>query len=168
MQREERDSDHPLFVCTDSGSHERVRSSFWPTRWPLVDQANLSSEEVRRLSACTKRIEAWMWPRMQPGTRRERFYSPIIVLLLFLCLIDCTAATWKRREDKTKCPKVKGIRNFDISEVRFVSPLIIACLTKILSALWMLCSNLNFRYFDLFSIVEDICWIHLRFMLYER
>ncbi|KAK1134563.1 hypothetical protein K0M31_007345 [Melipona bicolor] len=53
---------------------------------------------------------------MQPGTRLERFYSPTMILLLFLCLIDCTTATWKRREDKTKCPKVKGIRNFDISE----------------------------------------------------
>ncbi|CAK9813287.1 Apolipoprotein D [Anthophora plagiata] len=53
---------------------------------------------------------------MQPGTRRSRFYSWIIVLLLLVCLIDDTVATWKRREDKSKCPKVKGIRNFDISE----------------------------------------------------
>lgn len=37
----------PSRFCQDSGSHERVRSSFCPPRWPLVDQANLSSEEVR-------------------------------------------------------------------------------------------------------------------------
>ncbi|XP_043251439.1 apolipoprotein D [Colletes gigas] len=53
---------------------------------------------------------------MQPGTRCSRFCSPIIVLLLLACVIDDTGGTWKRREDKTKCPKVKGIRNFDISE----------------------------------------------------
>ncbi|XP_011340397.2 lopap isoform X1 [Ooceraea biroi] len=37
-------------------------------------------------------------------------------LLVGLILVGETGATWKRREDKTKCPKVKGIRNFDISE----------------------------------------------------
>lgn len=54
---------------------------------------------------------------MQPGTKRARFCSTIIALLFLIGYsVD---ATWKRREDKTKCPKVKGIRNFDISEVRF-------------------------------------------------
>ncbi|XP_076682463.1 lipocalin/cytosolic fatty acid-binding protein Karl [Andrena cerasifolii] len=54
---------------------------------------------------------------MQPGTRCSRFYTPIIVLLLVLaCLIDHTGGAWKRREDKTKCPKVKAMRNFDISQ----------------------------------------------------
>lgn len=53
---------------------------------------------------------------MQPGTRRiyAGFCSLAVALLLFLCSIDAVA--WGRREDKTKCPKVKGIRNFDISE----------------------------------------------------
>ncbi|XP_053973992.1 apolipoprotein D [Hylaeus volcanicus] len=53
---------------------------------------------------------------MQHGTRCSRFCSTIIVLLLLACIIDDTGGTWKRREDKTKCPKVKGIRNFDISQ----------------------------------------------------
>jgi len=39
-------------------------------------------------------------------------------LLVGILLAGETGAAWKRREDKTKCPKVKGIRNFDISEVR--------------------------------------------------
>ncbi|KAG7211674.1 hypothetical protein KM043_010925 [Ampulex compressa] len=59
MQREERDSGHPLFVqivVVMSGSVPHAGP------WPLVGGA------------------------------------------------------WKRQEDKTKCPKVKGIRNFDISE----------------------------------------------------
>ncbi|KAI4499049.1 hypothetical protein M0802_005915 [Mischocyttarus mexicanus] len=45
-------------------------------------------------------------------------YSLIfLTLLLFVSLItDSTGIGWKRREDKTKCPRVKGIRNFDISE----------------------------------------------------
>ncbi|OXU25944.1 hypothetical protein TSAR_016650 [Trichomalopsis sarcophagae] len=45
------------------------------------------------------------------------------VLLLAIAIVTvCSLAdalavgTWKRREDKTKCPKVKGIRNFDISQ----------------------------------------------------
>ncbi|XP_033334336.1 lipocalin/cytosolic fatty acid-binding protein Karl [Megalopta genalis] len=53
---------------------------------------------------------------MRPGTRCSRLGSLIIVLLLAACIIEDTAGTWNRREDKTKCPKVKAIRNFDISE----------------------------------------------------
>lgn len=55
---------------------------------------------------------------MLPGTGRAGLCSLIIVILSAVHLIDVGAAAWKRREDKTKCPKVKGIRNFDISEVR--------------------------------------------------
>ncbi|XP_020278659.1 apolipoprotein D [Pseudomyrmex gracilis] len=51
---------------------------------------------------------------MHPGTRRAGFCWLTIALVVGL-LAD-TGGTWKRREDKTKCPKVKGIRNFDISE----------------------------------------------------
>ncbi|XP_015172593.1 PREDICTED: apolipoprotein D [Polistes dominula] len=54
------------------------------------------------------------------GIKRFKFldYSLIVLsLLLFVSLIgDSTGIGWKRREDKTKCPRVKGIRNFDISE----------------------------------------------------
>ncbi|XP_043289374.1 apolipoprotein D [Venturia canescens] len=32
-----------------------------------------------------------------------------------LSLTFASGGSWKRREDKTKCPKVKGIRNFDIT-----------------------------------------------------
>ncbi|XP_076238378.1 lipocalin/cytosolic fatty acid-binding protein Karl [Calliopsis andreniformis] len=49
--------------------------------------------------------------------RCSTFCSLIIVsLVLITCLIRDTGGAWKKREDKTKCPKVKGIRNFDISE----------------------------------------------------
>ncbi|XP_076299802.1 lipocalin/cytosolic fatty acid-binding protein Karl isoform X2 [Lasioglossum baleicum] len=53
---------------------------------------------------------------MRPGTRCSRLCPLIIVLLLVASIIGDTAGTWNRREDKTKCPKVKAIRNFDISE----------------------------------------------------
>lgn len=63
---------------------------------------------------------------MQPGTKRARFCSTIIALLFLIGYnVD---ATWKRREDKTKCPKVKGIRNFDISEVRSRDDMVIVSL----------------------------------------
>ncbi|XP_012283151.1 apolipoprotein D [Orussus abietinus] len=39
-----------------------------------------------------------------------------LVLFILVAFLTDTGGTWKRREDKTKCPKVKGIRNFDISE----------------------------------------------------
>ncbi|XP_015605999.1 apolipoprotein D isoform X2 [Cephus cinctus] len=39
-----------------------------------------------------------------------------ILLTLVACLLKDSSAQWKYREDKTKCPKVKAIRNFDISE----------------------------------------------------
>ncbi|KZC09450.1 PREDICTED: apolipoprotein D [Dufourea novaeangliae] len=51
---------------------------------------------------------------MRPGTRCSRFCSLIIVLVL--CIIDDTGGTWNGREDRTECPKVKAIRNFDITE----------------------------------------------------
>lgn len=41
-----------------------------------------------------------------------------LTIALLVGLVSDTDGVWKRREDKTKCPKVKGIRNFDISEVR--------------------------------------------------
>ncbi|KAL0274738.1 UNVERIFIED_CONTAM: hypothetical protein PYX00_002790 [Menopon gallinae] len=37
----------------------------------------------------------------------------VLVLLLVLCSASC----YKPREDKTKCPKVKALRNFDINEL---------------------------------------------------
>lgn len=52
------------------------------------------------------------------GIKRFEFLDSLIVLsLLFTSLIGDTGGVWKRREDKTKCPRVKGIRNFDITEV---------------------------------------------------
>jgi len=55
---------------------------------------------------------------MYPGTRRSGFCWLTITLLVVGLLVGDAGSVWKRREDKTKCPKVKGIRNFDISEVR--------------------------------------------------
>ncbi|KAL0134086.1 hypothetical protein PUN28_001156 [Cardiocondyla obscurior] len=54
---------------------------------------------------------------MEPGTRRHSEFRWLTITLLVIGLLaDDASSVWKRREDKTKCPKVKGIRNFDISE----------------------------------------------------
>jgi len=54
---------------------------------------------------------------MYPGTRRRSgsCWSTITLLVIGL-LVGDTGGVWRRRNDKTKCPRVKGIRNFDISE----------------------------------------------------
>lgn len=46
---------------------------------------------------------------------KKYIFTVIIVLLVSLLCVN--AGSWKRREDKTKCPKVKGIKNFDITGV---------------------------------------------------
>ncbi|XP_011701069.1 PREDICTED: apolipoprotein D [Wasmannia auropunctata] len=54
---------------------------------------------------------------MHPGTRRRSGFCWLTITLLVVgLLVGDAGSVWKRREDKTKCPKVKGIRNFDISE----------------------------------------------------
>ncbi|XP_011864515.1 PREDICTED: apolipoprotein D [Vollenhovia emeryi] len=54
---------------------------------------------------------------MHPGTRRRSGFCWLTMTLLVVGLLAGDAGgVWRRREDKTKCPKVKGIRNFDISE----------------------------------------------------
>ncbi|XP_072749107.1 apolipoprotein D [Anoplolepis gracilipes] len=50
------------------------------------------------------------------STRRRLRFCWITIALLVGLLVSASGGVWKRREDKTKCPKVKGIRNFDISE----------------------------------------------------
>ncbi|XP_011156843.1 apolipoprotein D [Solenopsis invicta] len=54
-----------------------------------------------------------MHPRTQ---RRSGFCQLTVTLLVVGLLVGDAGSVWKRREDKTKCPKVKGIRNFDISQ----------------------------------------------------
>lgn len=67
--------------------------------------------------ACTVK-EPECKAKMQLGTRgRAGFRWLTMALLVVGLLVVDTGGVWKRREDKTKCPKVKGIRNFDISEV---------------------------------------------------
>lgn len=48
-------------------------------------------------------------------------YDIIFFTLLFCVssLNDVSGVGWRTPDDKTKCPKVRGIRNFDISKVRF-------------------------------------------------
>ncbi|KYM98756.1 PREDICTED: apolipoprotein D [Cyphomyrmex costatus] len=54
---------------------------------------------------------------MHPGTRRRSGFCWLTITLIVIgFLVGDVGSVWKRREDKTKCPKVKGIRNFDISE----------------------------------------------------
>ncbi|XP_066591335.1 apolipoprotein D [Prorops nasuta] len=51
---------------------------------------------------------------MSPTGKSLGCYTLIIVLICFF--IDDSTGLWKKREDKTKCPTVKAIRNFDISK----------------------------------------------------
>lgn len=41
-------------------------------------------------------------------------------LLIIFCLCVLSVSGFRRREDKTKCPHVKSIRNFDLNEVSFL------------------------------------------------
>ncbi|KAL6422404.1 hypothetical protein ACFW04_010619 [Cataglyphis niger] len=50
------------------------------------------------------------------STRGRLRFCWVTIALLVGLLVSASGGVWKRREDKTKCPKVKGIRNFDISE----------------------------------------------------
>lgn len=44
----------------------------------------------------------------------------IFISCLFLvCFVHAGNNYWKQNEDKIKCPKVKGLVNFDISKVSF-------------------------------------------------
>lgn len=40
-----------------------------------------------------------------------------IVFIVYALFISCAKGVNKRREDKTKCPKVSPIRNFELERV---------------------------------------------------
>lgn len=44
-----------------------------------------------------------------------------ISVLLMVIICAFISVGYKIREDKTKCPKVKALRNFDLNQVSFVS-----------------------------------------------
>lgn len=52
---------------------------------------------------------------------------PNVTLILLICVsLVSSVYCFKRREDKTKCPHVRSIRNFDLNEVSFFIILIVS------------------------------------------
>lgn len=45
------------------------------------------------------------------------YFTHPVLLIIIILLINVSSGGWKRDEDKSKCPKVKEIKNFDISQV---------------------------------------------------
>lgn len=42
----------------------------------------------------------------------------LLMFLVLFCVLNTSFSFRKRAEDKTKCPKVKAIRNFDLEQVK--------------------------------------------------
>ncbi|KAL0274737.1 UNVERIFIED_CONTAM: hypothetical protein PYX00_002790 [Menopon gallinae] len=56
--------------------------------------------------------------RGRVGNENRQCHSlDVMYRVLVLLLVLCSASCYKPREDKTKCPKVKALRNFDINEL---------------------------------------------------
>lgn len=63
------------------------------------------------------------------GAARGALWLAFGGLLLVLGTAE-GAGPWRRREDKTKCPRVKGIRDFDVAQVCMMLPLCPLLLTR--------------------------------------
>ena len=90
----------------------------------------------------------------------------LLVLLLYhlqiLQLCEGIRPFRKQTEDKTKCPKVKGLRNFDVAQVPFV-----LCLSfwnrEILLFASQLLWKTNFQFFCNILKFSIRIWMHARF-----
>lgn len=89
-----------------------------PRQWGKTSRVDYLSRVSSYVRTVTVRAGGELECTTKMQTERRSLFCWLTIALLVGLLVDDTGGVWKRREDKTKCPKVKGIRNFDISEVR--------------------------------------------------